>query len=123
MPTIQFGDRQVKIKVNPTVTDYIIENASRQFEPQWNEQVTDEDGNVVLDMFADKQKVTKTFDALVLNASDIDTETEIEALVGSMVLDDQNVKLGVITAINEATPAGRGLKLNLTLAKYNSITY
>jgi hypothetical protein len=123
MPTIQFGNRQVKIKVNPTVTDYIIENASRQFEPQWNEQVTDENGNVALDTFSEKKKVTKTLDALVLNASDIDTETEIEALVGSLLVDDQNVKLGVIAAINEATPAGRGLKLNLTLAKYNSITY
>jgi hypothetical protein len=123
MPTIQFGNRQVKIKVNPAVTDYIIENASRQFEPQWNEQVTDENGNVALDMFSEKKKVTKTLDALVLNASDIDTETEIEALVGSLLVDDQNVKLGVIAAINEATPAGRGLKLNLTLAKYNSITY
>jgi hypothetical protein len=123
MPTIQFGNRQVKIKVNPAVTDYILENASRQFEPQWNEQVTDENGNVVLDVFADTQKVTKTFDALVLNSSSIGSETSIQALVGSIVLDDQNVKLGVITSINEATPAGRGLKLNLTLAKYSSITY
>jgi uncharacterized protein YkuJ len=123
MPTIQFGNRQVKVKVNPSSADYIVENASRQFEPQWNEQVFDENGNAVLDVVSEGKKNTFTLDVYARDDSGINTDADIAALVGTIFEDDNNVKIGVIKSVNDATPAGRGLKLNLSIEKFTSITY
>jgi predicted O-methyltransferase YrrM len=123
MATIQYGSRKAQVKINPEFEDYIDENQTRNFEPQWNEQVSDENGHVALDTFSDAQTVTKTFDLVVLDASGIDTEEEIQALVGGLLVDDNAVTIGAITSIADSTPAGRALKLTVNVTKYSSVDY
>jgi hypothetical protein len=44
-------------------------------------------------------------------------------LNGSLLADDDNNVLGAITGINESTPAGRALKLSVSVTKFSSVDY
>ncbi len=121
MATIQHGSRKAEVKINPDFSDYIAEAASNNSAPQWNEQVTGEDGSVALDTFSDAQTATRSYDLIVLDSSQIADFGE--SLNGSLLVDDDNNVLGAITGINESTPAGRALKLSVSVTKFSSVDY
>jgi hypothetical protein len=121
MATIQHGSRKAKVKINPDLSGYITEAASNNSAPQWNEQVTDENGNVVLDTFSDSNTATRSYDLIVEDSNQLADFGE--DLNGSLLADDDGNVLGAITGINESTPAGRALKLSVSVTKFSSVDY